>query len=70
MSRGRWGDSLTQRVRQFFAENPDEELTYEDMAAKFDVPVNYCREVVRALKTKGEIESVHVIRNPRKGRAS
>lgn len=70
MSHGRWPDSVRQRVRQFFVDNPDEELTYEEMAAKFDTTINHCRELVKALKDEGLIESVHVIRNRSKGTAS
>lgn len=62
--------SLMASLRRFFADNPDEELSYRDIAAKFDTTVEYARDAVKLLKDRGELESIHVIRLPSKGRAS
>ena len=58
---------LATRVRQFFADNPDEELTLDDMAAKFDASLVSCRSAVKDLVREGGIESVHVVRARSKG---
>ena len=58
-------ESLDKRMRQFFAENPAEELTYADAMVKFGCTR---REVVKAvyrLRQYGRVESVHTIRAPR-----
>lgn len=53
-------DSTAERMRQFFKANPQEELTVDDVAAKFDV---HRQAVYRALSGHPkEFEYVHVIR--------
>jgi len=62
-------NSVAQRVARFFRDNPDEELTYADLAVKFpEVALGTLRDIVKKLSARGEVESVHVIRNPAKGR--
>lgn len=63
-------DTLTGRMRRFFVDNPDEEMTFELLAVKFDAPVDAVRSVVRVLREAGVVESLHVIRHPSKGIAS
>ena len=41
-----WPDSLQNRIRQFFLANPDEELTYRDMATKFDCTTEQAKGAV------------------------
>jgi hypothetical protein len=62
--------STQDRFERSFADNPGEELTFEDIAAKFDVTVMRARELVKVAKTRMAIESVHVVRLASKGRAS
>lgn len=63
-------DTLTGRMRRFFLDNQDEEMTFELLAVKFDTPVDAVRATVRVLREEGTVESLHVIRHPSKGRAS
>lgn len=60
--RTRIPNSLQSRVREFFETNRDEELTFEDIAAKFGCSVSSARHVVYTLSRFGLVESVHVIR--------
>lgn len=70
MTRGSSPESLTARIRRFFVENPDEEMTYELLAAKYDAPIYTVRDIVKHLREAGIVESLHVIRNRSKGIAS
>ena len=60
--RGFTSDSLENRIRQFFVNNPSEELTYQDMALKFDCTPNSARNAVGELRKAGMLESLHVVR--------
>ena len=60
-------DNMTERVRRFFVENADEELTYSLMMKKFDLNSNQVHSIVNKLRAKGLLESVHVIRLRTKG---
>jgi hypothetical protein len=62
--------STQDRFERFFAENPDEEMTYADICVKFDVTTLRARELVKTAKSRLAIESVHVVRLAAKGRAS
>lgn len=65
-------DKLPSRILSFFADNPDEELTYADIAAKFEVSQELARRTVRDLmdgRAKSLLESVHIVRLKAKGRA-
>ena len=65
-------DSLAARILAYFAANPDEELTYADIAAKFEVSQELARRTVRDLmdgRAKAVLESVHIVRLKAKGRA-
>ena len=55
-------DSLQNRIRQFFLNNPDEELTYKDMAIKFDCTPDAAKTAIRELKnhSSGAFETVHI----------
>ena len=59
--------SMTTLLRKFFADNPDEELTYPMLMAKFDCTYDAAHNAVKVLARHGEIESVHVIRTRAKG---
>lgn len=69
MTRGSSPESMTARIRRFFVENPDEEMTYELLAVKFDAPIYTVRDIVKHLREAG-VESLHVIRHRSKGIAS
>lgn len=63
MSRGpRYKESLPSRIIEFFAANPGEELTYEDICTKFDARPNSAMTAVSRLKADGILKSMHVIR--------
>lgn len=62
--------SVAYRLREFFAENPDEELDYAGVRAKFNCSDGAARCAVMKLTKRGVLESAHVIRLPGKGRAS
>ena len=58
-------DSLQNRIRQFYLSNMTEELSYSDMAAKFDCTVKQAQDTVKELKRTGfRLESVMVVRVP------
>lgn len=61
-------DGLASRVLAYFERNPDEELTIEQAAVKFDAPVPTVRNALRYLRELGKIENVRVVRLPAKGR--
>lgn len=62
--------SLLNRVRKFFLENPEEELTPAQLATKFDCSLKQAHKAAQYLRSTGVVESVHVIRRPSVGRAS
>lgn len=68
MSHGPWMESTRRKVREFFVNNPDEELTYALLMDKFDLTRSYAAEIVKILKDEGLIECVFVIRNRNHGR--
>ena len=55
-------DSKVGRIRAFFAANPDEELTYSDIMAKFGLTHVESRKAVKLLRDRKQLETVHVIR--------
>lgn len=57
-------DSLSFRLMDFFRENGDEELTYEDVVAKFGCKPNAAYQAVDRLVRQGKLESLRVIRAP------
>jgi hypothetical protein len=62
-------DSLQGRIRQFFTDNPDEELGYSDIAIKMGcTPVQAARAVV-GLKRMKLVETMFVVRRKRGGAA-
>ena len=62
--------SMTGAVRQFFTDNPDEELTPPQVRAKFNLSQSQFYEVMKTLAAEGLLESVHVVRNRRMGIAA
>lgn len=64
---GRRKNGLGFRIERFFIDNPTEELTYVQLAAKFDCSVCAARWAVKELIKRRDIESVHVIRLRVKG---
>ncbi len=56
---------LRKKLDEFFNNNPDEELTFDDIAAKFSVPVGLASRTVYSMADRGELESIHVIRRAR-----
>lgn len=63
-------DSNVGRVRSFFEANPDEELTYADIMAKFDLTHVEARKAVKQLRDRKQLETVHVIRATPAARAA
>lgn len=59
--------NLLPRIRKFFVDNPDEELTLPMLREKFGVSANAIAEALKRLKKEGQIESVHVVRLRAKG---
>ena len=45
----------TNKLRQFFADNPDEELTTSDIRLKFDIDIQHADKVARRLCEMGEL---------------
>lgn len=61
--------SLRQQLRDFFTANPDELLTYDDIAVKFDVTRSAACGAVETLRQEGLVHStVMVGLNPERGR--
>lgn len=60
-------EGLESRLRRFFTENPDEELTFALITVKFDVSIMHAREVVARMVAAEELESVHLVRARAKG---
>lgn len=61
---------LPSKILDYFERNPDEELSYTDLAIKFGVPKERVREVVYGLiggRAKDVLESVQVVRLKAKG---
>lgn len=53
---------LKERVRRFYADNPDEELTWPELREKFGCSRHTARWVVRALIEDGFLESERLVR--------
>lgn len=60
-------NSRAGRIRAFFVANPDEELTFDQIAVKFDCTIEQARFAVRDVAKTVDIESVHIIRMRAKG---
>jgi hypothetical protein len=55
--------SLQNRIRQFFRNNPDEELSYRDIAVKFSCNVEQAQAAVYELiKRDGKLMTVTTVR--------
>lgn len=55
-------DSLLRRIEAFFRANPDEWLTYPDMAVKFECTAKQAAQAVHELKRLGApLESAVVV---------
>jgi len=59
---------LKARVKRFYFDNPDEELTHALLRAKFGITKWTAVWLLRELVEEGILESVHVIRLRMKGR--
>ena len=55
--------SANQRVRRYFRDNPDEELTYMDMMEKFSLSRNRVYELVKLMRSEELVEAVHIVRS-------
>lgn len=62
-------DGLPRRLLAFFAANPLEELTPEQVAIKFDVHEGTVRNALNELGKSGLVETVRVVRLRAKGRS-
>lgn len=51
---------LASRIRSFFTARPDEELTYDDMAIKFDCTHQQAKDAVKGLRKKRHFPLVSV----------
>lgn len=54
--------SLLRRVETFFVDNPDEWLTFEDIAVKFDCTVYQARGAVERLNLRSKVLQLETIR--------
>jgi len=55
-------NSLASRICAFFSNNPDEMLTYSDIAVKFDCTVEQARNAVNDLrKRKKGVDTSHIV---------
>lgn len=54
--------SAAGKLRKFYLENPDEELSAEDAAAKLGITPQSASMVLRLLKTRWRLERVSVYR--------
>lgn len=61
LTRGR----MPERIAQFFADNPDEELTYEDARAKWGLTKAQLHETLTRLRSLQCVETVQLIRAKR-----
>ncbi len=50
-------EQLVPRLRAWFQENPDEALTYDDMAAKFGCTREQARTAVISLRNEGMVRT-------------
>lgn len=59
-----WVNALTRRIMEFFERNPEEWLTYEDMAIKFDVTEEQARNACVHLRRteRAYLETQHLVR--------
>jgi hypothetical protein len=56
------GNGLMARLERWFAENPDEELTQQDISVKFGVPMNSVHSRLWDRRGDTTIEQVKVVR--------
>jgi len=50
------------KAREFFRENPEEELTFEDMSIKFGIPYSKTYRLAQSLRDEGLCETVCIVR--------
>lgn len=60
-------DSKMSRVRRFFMDNPQEELSTIDVSVKFDIALETARDILYTMRREGLLEHANVWR--RLGRA-
>jgi predicted AAA+ superfamily ATPase len=53
---------LAEKLCKFYANNPDEELSYSDIRNKFGVTLESARSCVYRLKQRGVLETTLVVR--------
>ena len=58
-------NGLRWRIKQFFDDNPDEQLTHADALVKFGGGKKTLNEAISRLKSVGVVETIHVIRAKR-----
>lgn len=54
-------DSLNVKLREFFERNPDEMLTYEDIAIKFDASEVTIKGTLENLRKQGIVRTERVV---------
>ena len=59
--------SVVARMKRYFEENPEEELSYPDVCAKFSCSYKAAADAVRQLRYSKLLECVTVIRTRKKG---
>lgn len=64
-----YAKSLPARILAYFASNPEEELTIEQVAVKLQANLGTVRNALATLVQHGAIENVRIIRLPARGRA-
>lgn len=55
-------NGLSKRLTKFYEDNPEEELTYEDICTKFEVSYSQAKNAVQYLARSGLVEGVYLIR--------
>ena len=62
--RAKWAGALTRRILAYYEANPEEWLSIEDMAIKFDCTPKQAQDAVTNLRTDGrcEQETMRIIR--------
>ena len=50
------------QIRQFFRDNPMEELSYDDLVSKFDLNRASARNMIFELKKENALEALWIIR--------
>lgn len=65
--KGMQADSVVGRMKRFFEKNPEEDLSYRDICAKFSCSYAAAADAVKQLRYSRLLECVTVVRTRKKG---